>query len=205
MDFSGNAWGVKTDGSITGLEFYSAPLSSDAALEEIKALTDFSDSHIWEVDTHCGFHLHLDMEAEERDGVYAIAYAYRATESVWAEMVADERIHNSYCHPTTWSAGDLEEAYNRGEDFYQYAKDLDTRFCWLNLRAYLKHGTIEIRLHQGTLDYAEITHWVRAHLRFADWASALGWDRVKEIFASTSEAEKRNIVSSILEKEYTCV
>lgn len=183
------AWGAKEDCTVTGKEFFSAILSGDAGLEAIDDIVEVADECGWEVDSNCGFHLHLDMRGEKRDSLYAIAYAYRATQDVWLSFASRGRRNGSYCHKCRWTCADVDYAVSRrnglGSRFGDWSTSQD-RYNWVNVLAYGQYKTIEIRLHDGTLDGEAVTNWVKAHTRFTDWASKLGYKGVKEALADHS-------------------
>jgi hypothetical protein len=47
-----------------------------------------------------------------------------------------------------------------------------SRRTWVNWHSYLARRTVEIRVHQGTLNYTKIRNWIIAHVRFVDWCVA---------------------------------
>lgn len=44
------------------------------------------------------------------------------------------------------------------------------RYSAYNFDAYNTHKTIECRLHAGSIDYTEISNWVKLHLAIVDYA-----------------------------------
>jgi hypothetical protein len=186
------AWGAKEDCSVSGKEFFSAILKGDAGLEAVDEIADIADENGWEVESNCGFHLHLDMRGEKRDSLYAIAYAYRATQDVWLSFVSRSRRDASYCHKCRWLCSDIDAAVARrnglGARFGNWAGSQD-RYDWLTVSAYNVHSTIEIRLHHGTCDGEAVTNWIKANTRFADWASKLGYEGVKAALSGLSVDE----------------
>jgi hypothetical protein len=183
------AWGAKEDCTVSGKEFFSAILKGDSGLEAIDDIADIADSNCWDVESNCGFHLHLDMRGEKRDSLYAIAYAYRATENVWLSFVSRSRRSGSYCHRCRWRCSDIDAAVTRrdglGTRFGSWASGQD-RYDWVTVSQYNVHKTIEIRLHDGTCDGEAVTNWIKAHTRFADWASKLGYEGVKAALSGLS-------------------
>ena len=186
------AWGAKEDCTVSGKEFFSAILSGDAGLNAIDEIAEIAESNSWEVACDCGFHLHLDMRGEKRDSLYAIAYAYRATEKVWLSFVGRSRRNGSYCHTCEWTCADVDNAVAArrgvGSRFRRWSDSQD-RYDWVNVQAYGTHTTMEIRLHDGTCDGKAVVNWVKAHTRFADWASKLGYEGVKAALSGLSADE----------------
>ncbi len=190
------AWGAKEDCTIEGKEFYSAILHGDDGLLYIREWGSIAASKGWTADGSTGFHLHLDMRTETNNSMYAIAHAYRATEAVWFSFVELERHDTTYCHNILWNCADLRafKASRRGLARFSDGCDRDD---WLNLVAYRKHGTYEIRLHHGTCDGEAVVNWVKAHTRFADWASELGYKGVRDALKGLSNDEKFALIKEV--------
>ncbi len=182
-----DAWGAKNDCTVTGKEFFSDILSGDGGLDAIRELAAVAVANDWTVDHAAGFHLHLDMRGETEDALWAIAYAYRRTQDVWLSFVETDRHDGEYCHDILWNCSDLEHSKRIG-NYDRMAYDTD-RNNWLNLSAYRVYTTIEIRLHHGTVDADDVINWVKAHTRFADWASKLGYEGVRKALNDLSDDE----------------
>jgi hypothetical protein len=158
-------FGVKSDGSVNddGLEFVSPILSGDEGLAAVAALCEYAKSKGWSADDSCGFHLHVgvtDLTAEQKK---RIVLAYRLTQDLWFKLVTRDRHTNDYCRALPYSVAELDNA-----DWYdlQRGNSYRARYNWVNCTS--PHGTIEIRLHHGTIDKTEITNWVVAHVRFVE-------------------------------------
>ncbi len=182
-----DAWGAKNDCTVTGKEFFSDILSGDGGLDAIRELADIASANDWTVDHNAGFHLHLDMRGETEDALWAIAYAYRRTQGVWLSFVEGDRHEGEYCHEMLWNCTDLDNSKRIG-NYDRMAYDTD-RNNWANLSAYRVYTTIEIRLHHGTVDADDVINWVKAHTRFADWASKLGYEGVRKALNDLTDDE----------------
>ena len=172
------AWGAKNDPTVNGKEFYSAILSGDAGLDAVREWAKLADSNGWSASDDAGYHLHIDMRNESDDSLYAIAYAYRATQEVWLTFVDRRRINGSYSRRCRWDCADVP-AVADDRPFSSWARKND-RYLWINLEAYRKFTTFEIRLHEGTCDGEAVINWVKAHIRFSDWASGKGLKGVRD-------------------------
>ena len=186
------AWGVKEDCTVDGKEFYSAILDGDAGLDAVDEIADVAYDNNWEAGVNCGLHLHLDMRGEKRDSLYAIAYAYRATEKVWLSFASRARRDGSYCHSCEWTCDDVDRAVaarnGLGTRFHRWA-DTCGRYNWINVQAFGSYHTFENRLHDGTCDGRAMVNWIKANTRFADWASKLGYEGVKAALSGLSADE----------------
>jgi hypothetical protein len=170
-------FGAKDDASITGKEFISPILSSDKGLEAIREFCRMARR--FEVDEKCGFHLHVDLGKEDISGLRRVALAYRLTEKLWAKFVPESRRGNHYCQPLAYAPSRLGRVETR-EDWDNFLCDCGDRYKWANWQAYYAHRTVEIRLHTSTLDPEKICNWVKAHLRFVDWAIAHDETEIRE-------------------------
>lgn len=173
-------FGSKHDGSISGKEFVSPPLSGDDGLEHVRQFCKLARN--FHVDKRCGYHLHLDMSDETCEGLRRIAYAYAKTQSVWQSFVRRTRRENHYCKALVWGCNDVR--YTSAVDGLPGASG---RYHWFNLRAYQRHRTFEVRLHTGTLNSDKVCNWIKAHTRFADWASAHSFDEIDAMFSGSAD------------------
>jgi hypothetical protein len=189
------AWGAKDDCTVAGKEFYSDILNGDDGLDAVRDWASVADNNGWQAGSDCGLHLHLDVRGDSDEQRFAIAFAYRATESVWLAFVEQHRSSCSYSHTIRWTCPDVAAGKNADTSFHYWAGNMD-RYNWVNCYAYCNHETIEIRLHQGTCDELEIINWVKAHTRFADWAATKGYAGVVEALNGLDNSEKFDLIAS---------
>ncbi len=181
--FDGKCWGAKYDDTVEGIEFDSPKFRGDCGFEAVTAICDVAENNSWEVNSSCGFHLHLDLSKECAKNLRAIAYAYNSTVSVWRELVTDNRKLSTWC---THDCDEIEIKYLKNkEDWRLYAMNEAHRHIWVNWSAYYDYGTVEIRSHEGTLDKDVICNWVKAHMVFIDWAIKTGEIKVLDTLKGT--------------------
>lgn len=113
-------------------------------LKEVKAVAK---------DRRCGLHVHLDMRKRNKDLVYNNLVA---AQFALLSVVDPRRHNNEFCKivesrkfPTNFT-GDRQERYKT-----------------INAVAYYKYKTLEIRMHEGSVDYNEIVNWVDLLIRVA--------------------------------------
>jgi hypothetical protein len=97
----------------------------------------------------CGLHVHLDVRNRNADMVFKnlvrIQNILRASQPVG-------RINNVHCRPN--SSDDLDkESMERGSSRHE-------RYSVVNGLSYAKHKSIEVRVHEGTVDCEAIYNWV---------------------------------------------
>ncbi len=196
-DLDGGWFGAKDDPTVGGKEFFSAILNGNNGMDAVDELTDFADNNRWSCCSSCGYHLHLDMSNESVEGLQGIALAYQLTYNVWTEFIKRGRINSSYCSGTydgiDWIKGlGTCDAWRRRS----YARG---RYYWVNWAAYKRHNTLEVRMHEGTVDGRKVRNWIRAHTIFADWASNAGYDGVLDAFSGCTTQELYAKMSKIWE------
>lgn len=90
-----------------------------------------------QVNRSCGFHVHFPMPSREE--MRRCANNISRYEPLMFALVADSRRNNTYCQRG------LEEG---------------DRYHAINMDAWKKHNTLEIRLHHGTTDPKKILAWI---------------------------------------------
>ncbi len=109
--------------------------------------------HDWEVyvNDSCGLHVHLDQRQNTPGDVETKVYPNLAkAQPLLQRLVKKERITSTYCYesPLQW--------------------DSRSRYRAINACAYEQHGTLEVRLHHGTLNPTRIKSWVSLLWAVAD-------------------------------------
>lgn len=160
-------FGAKPDGT-SGVEkeFDSPKLGGDEGLAAVREFCRLANRNNFQVDRSCGFHAHFDCTDETEESLTCIAYAYALTAKLWASFVPKSRRENYFCGPQTYRA----DAPVNAESFRTFCYSTE-RYTWVNWRAFLRHRTVELRIHTGTVDADKVCNWVKAHTRFIDWAS----------------------------------
>jgi hypothetical protein len=181
-------FGVKEDGSVDGMEFYSPILCGDKGLAEIRKFCRLAKRHDFEVDDTCGYHLHLDMRDTTIVQRKRIAYAYRLTFSLWQHLVREDRWHNTFCEGPNYSPQELRDTHN-----FTTFERRQCRYQFVNLRAFCDHSTYELRGFQGTLDYREICNWIKAHLRFVEFVKDTPMAELDAMFGQGLRKAKRSL------------
>ena len=172
------AYGSKYDGSISGMEFVSPILQGDKGLWATRGFCTRAKNKGFKVDGDCGYHLHIDVSSNTDLQRRHIACAYAYTHSFWCSLVASHRAYDSsYCRPLDWDAERMVTTYNM-----QRFCDNQERYVWFNVHSLERHGTFEIRLHEGTLDSRRICNWVKANLRFADFVQDMKFREIASMF-----------------------
>ncbi len=114
-------------------------------LTEVKAVA---------IDRRAGLHVHLDMRRRNKDLVYnnlvACQYALLS-------VVDPARVDNEFCKTVTSRKFPVE-----------FTGERDERYKTINAAAFYKYKTLEVRMHEGSVDYKQISNWVDLLVRVAN-------------------------------------
>lgn len=158
-------WKVVYDSSC-GHEVVSPILRGYEGLDEIEKVCEILQSAGYSVNSRCGFHVHhgiAHLSKKQIRNIYLLAIKW---ENVVDRLVAPSRRNNDYCESISRNAKTLAEVQNcmdilvkRGHSHYAM-QVIPGRFRKVNPEAYSRHGTIEFRQHQGTLNFDKMRFWI---------------------------------------------
>lgn len=107
-----------------------------------------------QVNDSCGLHVHLDMRNRNIDKAYANLYA---SQPLLYSMCPGERYESEFCYP--------DKQYVR---FSKADSEKFERYRGINRASIKKHGTLEVRIHSGTINFDKINNWVKLLIKVAD-------------------------------------
>ena len=142
-----------------GVEIRTPVLRGAAGFAELKHVFGLLNENDFWVDETCGMHVHHGASEFVRDYDLRIKFAksWCANEHLILNMVAPYRINNGYCDAwVNGSWGNKLEEYL--EDVYEDVYEDDRGAFTFHSLDY--HETIEIRLHEGTMNYSECESWI---------------------------------------------
>lgn len=131
-----------------------------------------------ETNRSCGVHVHLDQRTRDA------ALSYRAlfnVQSLLRKSQPEARQSSSYCKPNKSAAFKVTEDRNA-----------DERYSVINTHAYKKFKTLEVRIHEGTVNCFDLIKWCQFLTGVVNNANQI----TKPV---TSVAELRTLTSSIPE------
>ena len=154
-------WKIVYDSSVNheSLELVSPPLKGSMVFDELKKVAEALDEIGAKVDKSCGLHIHHDFNDAELDTFKNIYGIFARYEDAIDELVAPSRrgMNNRYCKSPRINLRQLEQA----RSIMEITNEIYTnRFVKLNCQSYRRHGTIEFRNHQGTVEYEKIANWI---------------------------------------------
>ena len=164
---------IRADDDMNPFEFASHASNGDLLLANIHAAcTALSPAR---VNASCGLHVHLDMRDTSVEARANIVRAWQAFEPLFFRLVPSGRRDNHFCQAGITTSGD--------------------RYHALNTTALGKHGTYEIRLHQGTTNERKLRSWVQLLVAFFDWFQ--GVDIPIDIASMTPREQLRYLIMTL--------
>jgi hypothetical protein len=163
------AWNnVGQDGS--GCEVRSPILKGAVGLRDLRDVVTLFVKNKGNTNTADGLHVHHDAPefVKSRTLTAVLVESWKLNEAVIDAFVARRRRGSGAC--SKWRPEDVERLKSGRVDAYQRRwphGDYGPRGA-INIGALVEHGTIEIRLHEGTLDYKTIESWIIFGQRFLD-------------------------------------
>lgn len=140
-------------------------------------------------DRRCGLHVHLDMRRRNKDLVYnnlvACQYALLS-------IVDPTRYNNEFCRLVNTRKFPTEFTGERQE-----------RYKTINAAAYYKFRTLEVRMHEGSVDSNEITHWVDLLIKLGNYSKKMKYDVTKLSILQQRLKLKKKLYNYALERSCT--
>ena len=170
-------WKIVSDGSLgsSGAEIVSPILGGDvqklrSAIEHIRAICDGANDHV-RINSSCGFHCHVGVSDLTLQQVKNVLKAWVKYEWVFFSFVSPSR-EGSYSRRIRLTNRFQTQSSRYESAMFQRidgANDLQelisvfqggSRFRALNIENIATRGTIECRLHQGTIDADKVINWM---------------------------------------------
>ena len=155
-----DGWVVKTDGSVAApgpewesLEINSPKLSGQNGINELHTAMSIWSQAGARVNRSAGMHVHIDAHGLSDNDLVRLAQVWTLIEPryIWG-LVSPSRRNGR------WSRGlnvtDLETMISRGPRNYNLGRP------GLNYSALGRHGSVEIRVHNGTANFQKVRSWL---------------------------------------------
>lgn len=159
-------WQVKTDGTHHVSAEAVSPILHRSSLDEAKVATRALRLGGATVNRQCGLHVHLGADVYGNEGIANLVWNWNLAHATIGALVAKSRLNNRFCVPLSTLGGELDYQVEQVLNGNVSNVGMNGRYRSLNLNAYRQHGTIEFRLHHGTLNGAKVKAW-------AEFCSAL--------------------------------
>jgi hypothetical protein len=164
-------WKIVTDASLHGInamELVSPILEGRDGFKQIKKVCKVLNRIGVTVNTSCGFHVHVDARGASPLNIANLLRMWAKTEAASFDVLAPTRIGNRWAKRVF--SNDLAASYQRIAEAVRASRGgsvesliwrfTTDRYMSLNLTAFMRHGSVEFRSHQGTTDAAKICAWV---------------------------------------------
>jgi hypothetical protein len=156
---------LKTDGSLrpqegeTGYEL-ALLLKESSFKKDLKRVIGLLTSiGAVAVDRRAGLHVHLDMRKRNKDTVFSNLVS---CQHILHKIVDPSRKGNEFCRMV------------RSKKFpKRFNGSRQERYKTINAAAYYKYQTIEVRMHEGSVDYAQIAGWTELLIKIANCRTKL--------------------------------
>jgi hypothetical protein len=154
-------WKAVYDGSVrNGAEIVSPILTANRLNEAHKVTKVLKESGA-HVDRATGFHVHIGLNAfgDESTGVRHLTnfiMNWYAGHHAISALVAPSRLNNRFCRVLNQQYAERQASFTLNNQVGAFNGD---RYTSLNLESVRRHGTVEVRLHQGTLNGVKAIAW----------------------------------------------
>lgn len=174
LNHVGLNWSCKPDGTAgVDAEAISPILTDDSLNESITAARALLRAGAT-VNRKTGYHVHIGADHYGNDGIAALVRNWYTAADAIGALVAPSRLNNHFCqHFLSASVVDgWVESIRNGNISNRFTGH--NRYLSLNLDSYGRHGTVEARLHHGTLNGKKIQAWAEFVQALAEFSTAGG-------------------------------
>jgi hypothetical protein len=156
-------WKIVTDASVyNGFELVSPPLSGPQGVAELKLACEALHAAGATVNQACGLHIHHDVSDLDAPAFGRLFHAWSNNQRNTDLLVARSRRGSQWAQPLR--ADEVEHAANApltgGQDALRRHFSYTDRYRSLNVAAFPRYGTVEVRQHQGTTNFTKIAAWL---------------------------------------------
>jgi hypothetical protein len=166
-------WKIERDGSLgecgSGLqsttgEVVSPVLTGQKGIDLLKIVMKAIRDAGGSISPRCGLHVHVGVRDLDHAGLVRLVASWKKYEDQFLALIPRGRRNNQYCRP--WKNRiSLAQAEAFVTNFRQGSWH---KYTSLNLAPLARIGTVEVRLHGGTLNGNKAEAWIQLLLAFAD-------------------------------------
>jgi len=162
----GGSWRITRDGSLrnndinkVAVEFVSPVLRGKDGFNELEAVMNWIRGELnGEVNVSCGTHVHFGVKPLKSQAVADYLLDYAEHQGEINLLLPQSRRDGEYCgYLDSWWEHIVKRYRN---NIYHLAHQIHGRYYAINVRSYLKHKTIELRQHSGTLNFEKLYNWI---------------------------------------------
>jgi len=168
-----SGWSVKSDlsvhgGSGYGLELVSPPLRGEDGIDSVRRACRWLRENGASVNSSCGLHVHHEARDLGAPGIARVARIYTDHQELLNWLVSPSRrggaSGTTFAQPM--ARRDIEFTESHLPSLVAH-----TRYLAVNVNSYGRHGTVELRQHQGTLNTQKVEAWIRLGQGLCDAAA----------------------------------
>jgi hypothetical protein len=206
---------IRNDPGTHECEHVTSPARGNAFVTQIKETCEILHKQGAQVNKTCGLHVHVDARDYDTGNILAFARLYSRVEKTMYAMVARARRTNDFSkawgpaladvHTTSegrCSAMDVDEPLTKREkalDIATYGSESHAQSCklgrrkdssryhGLNFNALACHGTIEFRLHHGTVNHTKIAMWAAVCSALVEYAKGHSEAEIQSLRGTPAE------------------
>ena len=163
---------IRPDYGFIQKEYVSPPLEGDKGLKDLCVVCDVIKKNNGRTNYSTGTHIHLDASDLAPQDLAKIIYFYGKFESQFDALFGDTRkaSRNRFCKSVRRFVNYCKySGFEYFSNIGRLERVMKTRYVKVNVYSYLKHGTIEFRQHDGTLDGQDLTMWIKLCTRVVDF------------------------------------
>lgn len=163
-------WKIVSDSSIVGsnsFELVSPPLAGADGIAQVTTVCQVLQTLGVQVNRSCGLHVHHDANDLSLNAWKNLSKLYLKYEATLDSLLPRSRRmgSNNYCKALRSRFASITDGFaaiDQAGDLRRLASLLEgmDRYHTLNLTAFWRHGTVEVRHHSGTIEAEKILHWV---------------------------------------------
>jgi hypothetical protein len=165
-------WKIVGDASVVdGGELVSPPLVGDEWAEQVTKACRALRSAEASVNQRCGLHVHLEVRGFRGYAIRRVYTAWYENQSLIHQLVSPSRRNGRFCVDIDrFDLDTLRERRMLTRDEVRHGLTFLERYKAINGQAYPRYGTLEVRLHQGTMSAKKILAWSELCRSIFTWA-----------------------------------
>lgn len=204
-----SAWrcAIVGDGSLPpgGFEINTAPAGGDKYVEQIEEICEALRRDDARITSDCGLHVHVDARDFTYYDIRRLVLLYEQIEPALFATQPQSRQENRFCMPcgekyanqlrnalrpkenkaaffgAVYGADKGELRRGKGKKRYAGDKYNHERYHALNLHSWIYRGTVECRMHAGTVNAEKIIAWGMLWAGLLDYAMRMPENEIKKL------------------------
>ena len=177
QDVAYGEWKVSHDGSLGGRgygadsttgEIVSPVLTGEEGIDKVKIVLATLRAVGAKASAKCGIHIHAGAKDLTANGLQRLVKNYGQVQDEIYTWLPSRRASGPYSPKLRTRT--LDSLYLGVKQFKEqgYGGDLGTKYSGLNISPLARIGTVEFRMHQGSVDTNIIAPWIRFVVGFID-------------------------------------